>query len=193
MAGFGRNDAMGLKARALMSGFDSGSGPRIGMNAPQSMNATQKRMDQTNPVNKANYSRANMVQQTPGFKKGGPVMGKKPIATVKNGGSIKGKKLTKATINLTKDIQNKNLDDDGQGPATTMKKGGKVHSDAAQDKKLIGQMINAAEKKEGPEMKRGGKVKGYAAGGVAKIRHGVANAKGSPVMTPKKNRVGAIT
>ena len=43
-----------------------------------------------------------------------------------------------------------------QKGAAPFKKGGAVHSDAAQDKKLISKMINAAEKKE--EMKCGGKV-----------------------------------
>lgn len=39
-------------------------------------------------------------------------------------------------------------------------KGGKVHDDEAQDKKLFGKMFKAEEKKEGPEkMKRGGHAK----------------------------------
>lgn len=40
-----------------------------------------------------------------------------------------------------------------------MKKGGKVHDDAAQDKKLIRSEFKKLEKKEGPGMKRGGSVK----------------------------------
>lgn len=39
-----------------------------------------------------------------------------------------------------------------------MKKGGAVHADAAQDRKLIRQEIARAEKAEGEGMKKGGKV-----------------------------------
>lgn len=41
-------------------------------------------------------------------------------------------------------------------PVKFLKKGGMVHSDEAQDKKLIKKMIDKAEKKEGKEMKSGG-------------------------------------
>ena len=64
-------------------------------------------------------------------------------------------------------------------------KGGKVkHDDAAQDKKLIKKMM--AEK----GMSKGGKVKGYAAGGAAKVRKGQATQSGKPIMKPRTSRVG---
>lgn len=47
-----------------------------------------------------------------------------------------------------------------------MAKGGKVHSDAAMDRKLIREEINKAHKKMG--MAKGGSVKGYAKGGMTK-------------------------
>lgn len=47
-----------------------------------------------------------------------------------------------------------------------MAKGGKVHSDAAMDRKLIREEIDKAHKKMG--MKKGGAVKSYAKGGMAK-------------------------
>lgn len=66
-------------------------------------------------------------------------------------------------------------------------KGGKVHSDAAMDRKLISKMIKEAEAKphkEGKKMAHGGKAKGYAAGGAAKTR------RHSP--TPKPPRKGTL-
>lgn len=74
-------------------------------------------------------------------------------------------------------------------PANTMKfaKGGKVHSDAAQDRKLIADMIKKAEAKphkEGKKMSHGGKMAKYAAGGAAKVR------RKSP--TPKPPRMGTL-
>lgn len=45
------------------------------------------------------------------------------------------------------------------GRAPKYARGGKVHSDAAQDKKLIKKMIRQEERKEGEKYARGGKVK----------------------------------
>lgn len=47
-----------------------------------------------------------------------------------------------------------------------MAKGGKVHDDAAMDRKLIREEINKAHKKMG--MAKGGVAKGYAKGGMMK-------------------------
>lgn len=47
-----------------------------------------------------------------------------------------------------------------------MAKGGKVHADAAMDRKLIREEINKTHKKMG--MAKGGAVKGYAKGGMMK-------------------------
>lgn len=54
-----------------------------------------------------------------------------------------------------------------KGGMTNMAKGGKVHEDAAMDKKLIRKEIMRAEKMEdkGEDMKRGGAVKKMAKGG----------------------------
>lgn len=48
-----------------------------------------------------------------------------------------------------------------------MAKGGKVHADAAMDRKLIREEIGKAHKKMG--MKKGGAVKPYAKGGMMKM------------------------
>lgn len=50
-----------------------------------------------------------------------------------------------------------------------MAKGGKVHADAAMDKKLIRKEIARAEKMEDGGMKKGGAVKGYRKGGMMKM------------------------
>lgn len=75
------------------------------------------------------------------------------------------------------------------------KKGGKVRSDAAEDRKMISKMIGQAEKNE-PAMARGGamprnKVARYAAGGTAKVRHQQATPQGAP-MAPKGKRGGNV-
>ncbi|HRJ21649.1 MAG TPA: hypothetical protein PLF84_21585 [Bryobacteraceae bacterium] len=72
-------------------------------------------------------------------------------------------------------------------PANALRfaKGGKVkHSDEAMDKKLIKKMIEQTKHKM-PKKAHGGKVKGYAAGGVAKMRKGVADKSGAPKRQPR--------
>jgi hypothetical protein len=71
------------------------------------------------------------------------------------------------------------------------KRGGKVHSDEKEDKKLISKMINEHEGSEEPEGKAsGGRLDKFARGGKTKGKHGnhvniaILNGKGQPDAPP---------
>ena len=71
------------------------------------------------------------------------------------------------------------------------KKGGRVHSDEKEDRKLITKMINEHEGAEKPEGKKsGGRLDKYARGGAAKKKHGnhvniaIINGKGQQDAPP---------
>jgi hypothetical protein len=75
--------------------------------------------------------------------------------------------------------------------AKHFKRGGKVHDDAKEDKKLISKMMNDHEGSEKPEGKKaGGRLDKFARGGKTKGKHGnhvniaVINGKGQPDAPP---------
>ncbi len=109
----------------------------------------------TAPSNARNVTPQNV---TPAFKRGGAVK-ITATATVPT-------KPTKAT----------------KPTKTTAKKMAAGHADAKEDKKMIKKMVKPSAMKKG--MKDGGKAC-YAAGGVAKYRHGAATASGAPKQQPR--------
>lgn len=76
-------------------------------------------------------------------------------------------------------------------------KGGAVHDDAPQDRKLIASMIKAEEKKDKSEMMKkanGGPIK-LAAGGVAKARQGAMSMSGQQKKqtAPMRSPIGRVS
>lgn len=80
-----------------------------------------------------------------------------------------------------------------------LKKGGAVHSekgekmaDKKQDKAMMSRHNRLMHPGQTSKLAKGGKAAGYAAGGVAKIRHGAATPSGTPKAQPRHKKNPAL-